>query len=163
MRDVLLREKQLDLLQPFAKALVRLAWRDAETAKLVRQEGARKADVEAAVRDRIQHSDLARELERMIEHRQHGAGDQTHACCALRGGGQEQQRAGAVAAVMVEIMLHRTDMGEAQLVGFLGKIERLGKVLRGGLLVRANVREELDSEFHGSPRQVRRREPALRR
>src|SRR5690606_13835206 len=76
MADILALEQQLHLLDAFGEAIAALVGRDAEAAELVRQEGARKADLEPAAGDGVEHADLARELERIVEHRQHGAGDE---------------------------------------------------------------------------------------
>jgi hypothetical protein len=76
MAGILLREQELDLLQALAEACLRFVGRDAEAAELVRQEGARKADVEPPAGNAVEHRDLAGELEGMIEHRQHRAGDE---------------------------------------------------------------------------------------
>ena len=53
MGHVFAGQEQLDLLDAFAEAGYRLISRAAEAAKLVRQEGAREADVEATAADRI--------------------------------------------------------------------------------------------------------------
>ena len=84
MGDILLRQQQLDLLEAFAEARLRFIGRDAEAPEFVRQERARKPDIEPPAGNAVEHRDLARELERMIEHRQHRAGDEAHrlACAA---------------------------------------------------------------------------------
>ena len=74
--DVFLLQQAADLLEPFVEAGAALVHRDAEARELVRQERAREADLEAAAGDRVHHPDLAGELERIVEHRQHRAGDQ---------------------------------------------------------------------------------------
>src|SRR6185437_4200038 len=137
-----------DLLDAFAVALDRFVGRDAEAAELVRQEGAREADIEPPVADRVEHADLAGELQRVVEDGKHRAGDQPHAPCALRGGGQEQHGVGAVAAVIVEIMLDDAGMGEAESFGFLGDVERFGEIVARRFLLGLHVGKELDAEFH---------------
>ena len=99
MGGVLLRQQQLDLLQPLAETCLRFIGRDAETAEFVRQECARESDIEPSARNAVEHGDLARELERVIEHRQHRAGDQTDRLRALRHGGEKDDRVRAVAAI----------------------------------------------------------------
>src|SRR5262249_61187012 len=46
---------------------------------LLRNESPAKAHVEAAMGDVVQHSELARQLDRMVEGRDHPAGDRAHA------------------------------------------------------------------------------------
>ena len=131
---VLLRQQQIDLLEALAKARLRFIGRDAEAAELVRQERARKADVEPSAGDRVEHGDLARELERMIEHRQHRAGDQAHRLRALRQRGEKDDRVRAVAAVAGEIVLDGAGMGEAERLGFLRDRQRFRKVVGRALV-----------------------------
>ena len=52
-------------------------------AELVWQEGASKADIEPSTADRIEHGELAGELQGMIKRGQHGTGDQPRALRAL--------------------------------------------------------------------------------
>jgi len=68
--DVLLRQQQIDLLQALAEARDGFVGRYAEAPEFMRQEGASKTDVEAAMRDSIEHRYLAGKLERVVEHRQ---------------------------------------------------------------------------------------------
>ena len=49
--------------------------------------------------------DLARELERMVEHRQHRPGDEAHRLRALRHGSEKDDRVRAVAAIAGEVVL----------------------------------------------------------
>ena len=72
-------------------------------------------------RDRIEHRDLAGELERVVEDRQHRAGDQPRSLRALRRGGEEDDRVGAVAAIGMEIVLDGADMAPAVAIGKLGR------------------------------------------
>ena len=74
--DVLLLQQAANLLQALVEAGAALVHRDAEAGELVRQEGARETDLHAAVGDRVDHADLAGELQRIVEHRQHRAGDE---------------------------------------------------------------------------------------
>ena len=59
VRDVLLRQQELDLLQAFAEAGDGFVGRNVEAPEFVRQEGAGKADVEAAAGNGVEHGDLA--------------------------------------------------------------------------------------------------------
>ncbi len=113
------------------------------------------------MRDRIEHADLARHLERMVEHRQHGARDQTHLLRALRGSGQEQQRVGRVAAVGGEVVLDHAHVRVAEVLAKLAQIERIVKIRFRRDLV-SDRREELQTEFH-CPRRLRPLCPALLR
>ena len=146
--DIFLRQQQLDLLQAFAEARLRFVGRDAEPAEFVRQERAREADVEAAAGNPVEHADLARELQRMIEHRQHRPGDEPHAARALRQRRQEDDRVGAVAAVAIEVMLDRARMREAELLGLRGDGEAFGKINVGALLARVDLGKKLHTELH---------------
>ena len=151
MGDVLLRQQQLDLLQALAEARLRFVGRNAEAAEFVRQERARKADVEPSAGNAVEHADLAGELERMVEHRQHRAGDEPHGLGALRGGAEKHDRVRAVAAVAVEIVLDRARVGEAQLVGFLGDRERLRVVVGRALVGMIDGGKKLHTELHVAP------------
>ena len=117
----------------------------------MRQEGAGKAHLQPASRNCIDHSDLACKLQRVVEHRQHRAGDETHRARQCRRGGKEDERVRTVAAVGQEIVLDRAHIGEAQLLGELGELECLAPILVGGLLVGTDGRKELNAEFHRSP------------
>ena len=83
MGRVLRRQQQGDLLDPFAKAGDRFVRRNLEAAEFMRQESAGKADVETALRDGVEHRNLAGKLQRIIERRHHRAGDQPHLFGAL--------------------------------------------------------------------------------
>ncbi len=148
---ILLREQEVDLLKAFAKTRLRFIGRDAEAPKLVRQEGAREAYVEPAARQPVEHGDLAGELERMVEHRQHRAGHHPHPLRALRHGAQEHDRIGAVAAVSGEIVLDRAPMMKAELVGLLGDRERFRVVGLGALVGMVDCRKKLHTELHLAP------------
>ena len=98
--------------KPFVEARAALVDATAEARELVRQERAREADIEPAAGDGVEHADLARELERMIEDRQHRAGDESGALRARRCGGEEDDRVGAVAAILVKVVLDGTDVAK---------------------------------------------------
>ncbi|HEY6992207.1 MAG TPA: hypothetical protein VH397_00715 [Xanthobacteraceae bacterium] len=151
MAGVLLREQEFDLLQAFAETRLRLVRRDAEAAELVRQEGARKADVEPPARDAVEHRDLARELEGMIEHRQHRAGDETQRRRALRDRGEKDDRVRAVAAVAREVVLDGARVGEAELLRFLRDRKRLRVIVGGALVGVIDGGKKLHTELHLAP------------
>ncbi len=151
MGDILLRQQQLDLLEAFAEACLRFIGRNAEAPEFMRQERARKPDIEAPARNAVEHRDLARELERMIEHRQHRAGDEAHRLRALRHGGEEDDRVRAVAAVAREIVLHGARVAEAQFVGFLHDRERFRVIVGGALVGLIDRGKKLHTELHVAP------------
>ena len=134
MGGILLREQELDLLEAFAEARLRFIGRDAEAPELVRQERAREADIEPPAGNAVEHGDLARELERMVEHRQHRPGDEAHRLRALRHGGEKDDRVRAVAAIAGEVVLDGAGMREAQCFGFFRDRQRF-RVIVGGALV----------------------------
>ncbi len=148
-RDVLLFEQATHLLDAFVEARAALVDTASEPRELVRQERAREPDFESSARDRVEHADLAGELERMVEHRQHRAGDQARASRPLGGGGEEDDRVRAVAAVLVEVVLDGADVGESQRVAQGDQVETLGEVAVRRLGVGADVGEELNPELHG--------------
>jgi hypothetical protein len=150
-RDLVLLEQTADLLESFVEARAALVHRDAEAGKLVGQEGACEANLQAAPGDRVHHPDLARELERIVEHRQHRTGDEPDRARHRRRGAEKDERIGAVAAIGQKIVLDRAHVGEAQPLRELRELERLAPVLVGGLLVGTDGRKELNAEFHRSP------------
>src|SRR6516165_4506955 len=81
-RHVLLGKKSPDLLEALVEAGATLVHRNAKPAEFVRQKSADKADFQAALRNRVNHTDLPGKLQRVIENRQDGPGDQA-AFCAL--------------------------------------------------------------------------------
>jgi hypothetical protein len=74
-RDILLLKQTTHLLHPLLEAFAALVYRYAEAGKLMRQEGACEPNLEPAARDRVEHTDLARQLERMVECGEHGPCD----------------------------------------------------------------------------------------
>ena len=148
MRDIFLRQQQLDLLEAFTEAGDGRVGRNAEAPEFVRQEGAGEADVEAAAGNGVEHGDLAGKLERIVERRHDRAGDEPHffgARCRCR---QKHDRVGAIAAIALEIMLDRTRMRIAERLGLFGDGEALGKILRGALVARPEIGKELNAELH---------------
>src|SRR5579859_6318995 len=151
MSDAFLAQQQIDLLDPLAEPGHRLVGRAGETAELVRQEGAGEADIEAPARDRVEHRDLTRQLQRVIERRQHRAGDEPRPLSALRRGGEEDDRVGAIAAIVVEVMLDDADVRVAEAVRLFGNVERLAEILLSRAILGSHVGEELHAELHSPP------------
>src|SRR6185437_5386295 len=104
-----------------------------------------------AVGDRVEHGDLAGELQRVVEDRQHRAGDQLRLLAALGCGRQEQQRIGRIAAIRVEIMLHGADMAPAVGIGELAESQAFVEILLARFLRRADIGKELHPEIHEAP------------
>ena len=67
--DALPGQQQFDLFDTLAKTSHRFIRGAAEPAELVGQKGAGKPDIETAAADRVQHANLAGELQGMIEDR----------------------------------------------------------------------------------------------
>ena len=61
---------------------------------------------------------------------------------------QEDQRVRAIAAVRMEVVLHRPHVGKTQLLRTLRQLQRLAPVLLGRLLAGADRRKELDAKLH---------------
>lgn len=114
----------------------------------MRQECSRKADVQPAAADGIDHADFARELERVVEDRQQRAHHKTRAFRALRGSGKKDQGIRAVATVLVEVVLDDTHMGEAEVVGAVDHPQRLGEIAVARDLLGGYIGEKLNAEFH---------------
>ena len=148
--DVLLLQQPAHLFHALGEALAALIDADAEAGEFMRQEGARETRLHAALRDRIQHGDLAGELERVVEYRQHRAGDQARRLGALGRGGEENDRVGRIAAVRVEIMLDRADMAPAVAVAKIDQPQAFVEILRAAFLLRPDTGEELHPEIHGA-------------
>jgi hypothetical protein len=129
-----------------AKTRDRLVRRDAEPAKLVRQERAREADVEPPARDGIEHADLAGQLERIVEDREHRAGYQRTR--PLRSGAQEYDRVGAVAAVGLKIVPTVRTCVKPSLSASAAMSKGRGNN-RGPASLRRHVGEKLQPELHG--------------
>ncbi len=127
VRDVLSSQQQLDLLEAFAETGDGFVGRNTEAPEFVRQEGAGKADVEAAAGNGIEHGDLAGKFQRVVERRHHRAGDQPHFFGARRRRRQKHDRIGAIAAIALEIMLDRARVGVAERLSLLGDGEALAR------------------------------------
>ena len=151
MGGILLRQQELDLLEAFAEARLQFIGRDAEAPELVQQERAREPDVEPAARNAVEHRDLAGELERMIEHRQHRAGDEAHRLGALRHGGEKDDRVRAVAAVAREVVLDGARVAEAQRLGFLRDRQQFRVIVGGALVGVVDGGKKLHTELHVAP------------
>ena len=151
--DVFLFEQEADLRRPLVEAGDAFIQADAELLELVRQEGARHAEIEPAAGDRVQHARLAGDLERVVEHRQHRAGDDARVLRPLAGGAQKHHRRRAVTAIVEKVVLDSAHMRVAVDVHQIAERQALRKILGAGLGVRADGRKELDAEFHSrSPR-----------
>ena len=160
MRGVLRGQQQPDLLQPFAEPRDRFIRRNRKTAEFVRQEGAGKTDVEAALRDAVEHGDLAGKLQRIVERRHHGAGDETHFFRALRRRGEKQQRVRAIAAVTPKIVLHRAGVAVAQRLGLLGDRQAFLEIGCRALVFGRDAGKELNAELHFRHPEVAAERPA---
>ena len=125
-----------------------MIWRPAKAAKLVRQKSAGKTDIETPAADRVQHADLTGELERMVKDRQYGTRHQARAPRALRGGGEEQHRVGAVPAVVMKIMLDDADVRKHELLCLLHKGESIAKILGTGFLIGPDIGKKLHAKLH---------------
>src|SRR5262249_39881881 len=137
-----------DLLEPFTEARLRFIRRDAEAPEFVRQKGAGKSNVDPPAGNAVEHSDFARELERVVEHRQHRAGDEAQRLRALRRGGEKDDRIGAIAAVTGEVVLDGADVPEAQCLRFFGNRKRFGVVFGGALVGMIDGGKKLYAELH---------------
>ena len=140
--------RELDLLEAFAETGDGFVGRNVEAPEFVRQEGAGKADVEAAAGNRVEHGNLAGKFQRVVERRHDRAGDQPHFLGARRRRRQKHDRIGAIAAIALEIMLDRARVGVAERLGLFGDGEALGKILRGAFVARPEIGEELNAELH---------------
>ena len=114
-----------------------------EALEFVGQEGPSEPAVQAAVGDRVQHADLAGYLQRVVEDRQHGAGEQPRLAGALGGRGEEDMGRRAVTAVGFEVMLNRADLGEAEFVAEAGQVQAFVPILLPRFFFGADVGEEL--------------------
>src|SRR5205807_6155407 len=92
--------------------------------------------------------DLAGQFQRVVEGRQHRTGDKPRPAWALGRRREKHDRVGAVAAVIMKIMLDDADMAEAEAVGFLGQVERLLKISFGRFLLGPDIGKELHAELH---------------
>ena len=150
---VFLFEEETDLLLPLVEPGHALVEAHAELLELVRQESARHAEIQTAAGNRVQHARLAGDLERMVEHRQHGAGHDARLPGPLRGGAEKDHRRRAVAAVGEEVVLDGPHVAVAVDVDQVAERQAFGEILGAGLGLRADGREELNAEFHDrSPR-----------
>ncbi len=149
-RDVFLAEQPVDDRHALVEALAALVEADPEPLELVRQEGTCEADFESTARDRVEHADLTGELQGMVEHWEHRAGDEPHRRRASRRGGEEDERVRRVSAVVVEVVLDGADVREPEGLGMLGEQERLREVLAGRRGLGPDRWEELNTELHRS-------------
>ena len=68
----------------------------------------------------------------------------------LRGGGQEDQRVGAVSAIAVEIVLDDTHVPVIELIAAVNQRQAFFEILLARLLRRTHRRKKMDAEFHGA-------------
>ena len=122
--------------------------RYAKPAELVRQKSTGETHFQPPFADRVEHPDLARELQRMIESRQDGAGNQLYPASALRSRRKECDRVGRVATVPLKIMLYDSDVVKAEFISLSSQSETLIKINVSGLLLRSDVGEKIDTYFH---------------
>ena len=148
MGDALLGPQPLDRGDAFLEARAALRHVEAERGVFLGNERAAEAHIEAAVGNIVEHRELARELDRMIERRDHRPGDRPHALGARGDRREQHDRIGGMAAVIVEIMLDRLDRGKAERVGVLAHAQALRVELRRALLLRPERGKEIDAEFH---------------
>ena len=146
--NILFLQQPPELLVPLVETGDRLIQADPEPAEFVRQERPRHADLQPPAGHRVQHADFARDLERMIENRQDGAGNQARLPGPLRCRREEDDRVGAIPAIGVKIMLDGTDVGIAIDVGEIRQLKTLGEILRARFFLRLHTGEELHPEFH---------------
>ncbi len=151
MGDVFLFQQEDKLLHPFIEPGDRLVKPDLEMAEFLRHERAGDADFQPAVRQPVQHADLSRQLQRIIEHRQHRAGDDPRLLADLRGGAQEHDGVGAVTAIGMKIMFDRPDMGVTVFVRQSDQLQTFIEILARGFFFRLHARKKLHPEFHLYP------------
>ena len=128
------------------KARATLLHRTLEGVELLREKCPAEPHIETAVRDRVQHCGLARDLDRMVEDREDRAGHEAHPLRPRGNGGEEDDRTRRHPAVRTEVVLDGPDVAEAQLLREHRQTERLVEVDLGRLLVLADRREEVDAE-----------------
>ena len=87
----------------------------------------------------------------MVEYGQHRAGDEAHHLRALRYGGEENDRIGAIAAVTGEIVLNRACVGKTQCLRRFRDRKRLGIVSGGALVGVIDGGKKLHAELHVVP------------
>ena len=133
-RDVFLTEQPVDDRDALVESVTTLVEAHAEPLELVRQEGACESDLESTARDRVEHADLTRELQRVVEDREHRAGDEPHRRRPSRRGREEDERVRRVPAVVVEVVLDSADVREPEGLGLLGEPERLSKYWLAGVV-----------------------------
>jgi hypothetical protein len=148
MSHVFSGQQQLDLFHALAEPRHRLIRRAAEAAEFVRQKSPREPDIEAPAADRVQHTNLAGELERVIEYRRDRAGHQTSATRALRGRGEKEHWVRAIAAIVMEIMLDDANVGEPEFFRLLCEEERFVEIFAARFLLGLDVGKKLHAKFH---------------
>src|SRR5919198_3648096 len=84
----------------------------------------------------------------MVERRQDGSGDQADAAGALRGSSQENEGAGAIATVGLNVMFDDLDGSKAEGVGDFTQLQRFAKKDVGRFAFRTARREKIQAAFH---------------
>ena len=166
--DILLFEQQAHLLHPFVEASAAFIEFDAKARELMRQESAGKANVQPAIAQCVQHRELAGKLQRIVEGRQHGAGDEARALGELRRRREEHHRVGAVAAVWMKVVLDSAYMAIAVAVAKTDQRQCFLPIIARRLHLGADVGKKLDADLHPihpcrAVQTVCRRVPAERR
>ena len=114
----------------------------------MRQKRARKTDFEPAFADRVEHADLARKLQRVIEGRQTRAGYQLYPPAPLSSRAKENDRIGRITAVPVKVMFNDADVMKSELIGLGDHAQAFIEVDVRRPLLRRYIGEKIDSSFH---------------
>src|SRR6185436_939336 len=96
----------------------------------------------------VEHGKVAAQVRRMVERRDHRAGDEADAPGARRDRRKKDAGVRRMAAVVVEGMLDGLDAVVAEGIGALGEPQALLEVRRGGAVLGTEGREEVNSESH---------------
>ncbi len=111
-------------------------------------ERAADAHVEPPVAEIVQHRQLAGQLDRVVEGRDDGAGDEPDPPRARGDRAQQHDGVRGGAAVVVEVVLDGLDRAEAERIGALGQAQHLVEVLRGRGVGGAKRGKEVEAEVH---------------
>ena len=150
MGDVFFRQQRADLLHALFISPPAVIEADTEPGEFMGQECPRHADIRPPAGNGIEHRDFAGEFERVVECRQHRAGDQARLFRALRRRRQENDGVGTVTAIGMEIMLDGADMRVAVLIAQVDKAQRFFPVIPPGFFRRPHIGEKADPEFHNA-------------
>ncbi len=133
----------------FFETLAALGHRHAVDLEFLRQEGAAEAGVEAPLAHVVEHRQVAAEVGRVVEGRDHRAGDQADAFGPRRDGGEEHAGIRRMPAVVVERMLDRLGARVAELIRAHGQAQALVVIVGRARVFLAKRRKEINSESHG--------------